>query len=342
MVSIEEVNLNKNRNTIEEFLKGFSLRLDVDVEYTACAKLDDEIVGTCSFSGRVLKCFAVKENLQGEGIAAQLITHVTNILFEKGVYGTFIFTKPNNIEIFRGLGYRTIASVDKAALLEGGTSNVKAYVAKMVKKSGFDNGEKTALVMNCNPFTLGHRYLIEKASKESSQVVVFIVEENRSLFPFENRLELVRKGVEDLKNVHVIPGGDYIISSSTFPSYFLRSQDEKLQAYTEIDAQVFGKYIAPAFNIKFRYIGTEPYCQVTSAYNASLLETLPKYGVKPVLVDRLEKGGKAISASDVRELIRKGQEQELSSLLPKVTLEFLETPKGRNIIEKIKLSNTPH
>jgi len=342
MISIEDVNLNKDRNIIEEFLKGFGLRLDDDVEYTACARLDGEIVGTCSFAGRVLKCFAVKENLQGEGIAAQLITHVTNILFEKGVYGTFIFTKPKNIEIFRGLGYRTVASMDKAALLEGGTSNVKAYVANMAKQSGLDNGEKAALVMNCNPFTLGHRYLIERASMENSQVVVFIVEENRSLFPFEDRIELVRRGVEDLKNVHVIPGGEYIISSSTFPSYFLRSYDEKLQAYTGIDAQIFGKYIAPAFNIKRRYIGTEPYCQVTSAYNSAILEVLPQYGVQPVLVERLERDGRAISASDVRELIRQDKEQELKKFLPRTTLEYLETSKGKEIIKKIKLTNTPH
>lgn len=342
MVSIEEVNLNKNRNAIKEFLKGFGLRLDDDVEYTVCARLDDKIVGTCSFAGRVLKCFAVKESLQGEGIAAQLITHVTNILFEKGIYGTFIFTKPENVEIFRGLGYRLVASMDKAALLEGGTSNVKAYAENMAEQAGLDNGEKAALVMNCNPFTLGHRYLIERASRENSQVVVFIVEENRSLFPFEDRLQLVRKGVEDLKNVHVIPGGDYIISSSTFPSYFLRSHDEKLQAYTGIDAQIFGKYIAPAFNIRRRYIGTEPYCQVTSAYNAAILEVLPECGVQPVLVERLEKDGRAISASDVRELIRQNREQELEKLLPRTTLEYLETSKGREIMRKIKLTNTPH
>lgn len=342
MISIEEVNLNKDRDIIQEFLKGFGLRLDDDVEYTACARLDGEIVGTCSYAGKVLKCFAVNENLQGEGIATQLITHVTNILFEKGVYGTFIFTKPENIEIFRGLGYRMVASVDKAALLEGGTSNVKAHVAAMVKQSGFDDREKAALVMNCNPFTLGHRYLIERASRENSQVVVFIVQENRSLFPFEDRIELVRKGVEDLKNVHVISGGEYIISSSTFPSYFLRSYDEKLQAYTGIDAQIFGKYIAPAFNIKRRYIGTEPYCKVTSAYNAAILEVLPQYGVQPVLVERLERDGMAISASHVRELIRKNRENELEKFLPQTTLEYLETPKGKEIIEKIKLTNTPH
>ncbi len=342
MVSIEEINLNKNRNTIEEFLRGFNLRLDDDVEYSICARLDGEMVGTCSFAGKVIKCFAVKESLQGEGIAAQLITHVSNVLFERGVYGTFIFTNPKNIEIFRGLGYKTVATVDNAALLEGGVSNVKAYAESMVKKSGLDNEEKAALVMNCNPFTLGHRYLIERTSKENSQVVVLIVEENRSLFPFEDRLTLVRKGVEDLINVHVIPGGDYVISSSTFPSYFLRSKDEKLQAYTGIDAQIFGKYIAPAFNIKRRYIGTEPYCQVTSDYNRTILETLPKYGVQPVIVDRLEKEGRAISASDVRELIRQNREFELEKLLPEVTLEYLKTPKGMEIMKKIKQSNTPH
>ena len=212
----------------------------------------------------------------------------------------------------------------------------------MVKKAGLDEGKKAALVMNCNPFTLGHRYLIDKASEENSQVVVFIVEENRSLFPFEDRLALVRKGTQDLKNVHVIPGGDYIISTSTFPSYFLRSKDERLQAYTGIDAQIFGEHIAPAFNIVRRYIGTEPYCQVTSAYNTAILDTLPSWGIEPVLVERLEKEGRAISASQVRDFIRQDREQELARLLPDATLEYMATPEGREIIKKIKLSNTPH
>ena len=76
--------------------------------------------------------------------------------------------------------------------------------------------------MNCNPFTKGHLYLIEKASAESDHLFILIVEEDKSVFPFEKRMELVKRGTEHLDNIDVIPGGSYTISSATFPSYFAK------------------------------------------------------------------------------------------------------------------------
>lgn len=340
---ISKVNLNSSeRSEIEGFLEDFDLNLDTDVEYTLCARINGEIVGTCSAAGRVLKCFAVRENLQGEGIAAKLITNITNYLFDRGIYETFIFTKPKNKNIFKGLGYKEVEEADGVILLEGGFADVNKYVDKMFKSSGLGNGEKSALVVNCNPFTLGHRYLIEKASKESSEVVVFVVEENKSLFPFNVRLQLVKKGVEDLKNVHVLPGGYYIISSATFPSYFLRKEDERLRAYTQLDARIFGRYIAEKFNIKKRYVGTEPYCRVTDAYNKTLMEVLPRFNVEVEIVERIMASNDAISASSVRRLIKENNLEAVSKIVPESTYDFLISDEGKGIIEKIKGSDSPH
>lgn len=335
-ILIERVNSNDLKK-IEEFLAGFKLILDKDVEYTIAAIVNDEIVGTCSFSGKVLKCFAVKKELQGEGLSAKLITHLTNILFDKGIYETFIFTKPANKEIFKGLGYSEVYSNEDVSLLEGGCSNVKRNVKGMYEKSGLLDGEKAGIVMNCNPFTLGHRYLIEKASQENEEVVIFIVEENRSIFPFDIRYNLVKKGTEDLKNVHVIPGGNYIISSNTFPSYFLKLEDERLRAYTDLDANIFGKYIAPVFNVKKRYIGTEPYDCVTQNYNEALIKVLPSYDVKVKLINRLStQGTRAISASEVRKLIRSDGWDEIKKLVPTTTYNFLKSDEAAGIVNKIK------
>lgn len=177
---------------------------------------------------------------------------------------------------------------------------------------------------------------------ENGEVVVFVVEENKSLFPFKVRYDLVKKGTADLENVHVLSGGDYIISSATFPSYFLRSEDERLFSYTRLDAGIFGKYIAPAFNIVKRYAGTEPYCRVTEEYNRAMLDVLPGYRVETVLVPRLQSKGRAISASDVRDLIRKDKMYELKSMVPETTLEFLHSEAAEEIIERIKRSDSPH
>lgn len=342
-IRIEKIDLNTNqRLEVEGFLSTFNLFFDKDIEYTVVAKFKDEILGACSYAGKVLKCFAVKEGLQGEGIASKLVTHIVNQLFDRGIYESFVFTEPQNLPIFKGLNYHEVHTVEEVSLLEGGMANVRKYTERMLMNSRLSAEKKAALVMNCNPFTLGHRYLIEKAAKENEEVVVFIVEENRSLFPFEMRLELVRRGTTDLENVHVLAGGSYIISSTTFPSYFLRLEGERLEAYTKLDAGIFGKYIAPVFNIEKRYIGTEPYCRVTSQYNKALLQILPKQGIEIVEVDRLHVQDKAISASEIRRLIKIGDWRSIQNLVHSATYGFLRSDEAKPIIERIKRSDSPH
>ena len=336
-IIIEKIDLKSSqRKNVENFLNNFSLKLDDDVEYTAAAIKNGEIIGTCSFAGNVLKCFAVKHEFQDEGIASKLLTHITDVEFDRGIYDTFIFTKHENKSIFEGMGYRSVYSTGSVILLEGGTANVKKYVDNMAEKNHMSNNKKAAVVMNCNPFTNGHRYIVEKASSENEEVVVFIVEENRSVFPFDVRLDLAINGLSDLKNVKVIPGGKYIISSFTFPSYFIKKEDERLYEYTKLDAGIFGKYIAPEFNINKRYIGCEPNCNVTNAYNNTLLNVLPDYNVDVILVERLMKNGTVISASDVRKYLMLGDMMQIKGIVPETTYRFLLSSRGKEIIRKIK------
>jgi len=350
-VNAERVNLKeqKERAEVETFLKGFDLSLDQDVDYTIVIRGEASegapIVGTCSKAEHVLKCFAVKEELQGEGIASILVFALVDKLFSQGVYHSFIFTKPAYAETFSSLNFKLIHSNADVALLENGIYNISKALEDMKGTYNLGEGEKVALVMNCNPFTLGHRYLIEEAAKNNQEVLVFIVEEDRSLFPFKTRYELVCKGVADIKNVKVIPGGEYIISPATFPSYFLREEGERLRAYVELDSSIFGKYFCKSFNITARYVGDEPYCRMTEAYNQALKKVLPTYDVDLCLIKRKAIGDSAISASRVRCLIKEGYLQnskELMNLLPEVTLEFLNTSFGRAIVEKIKSSHSLH
>ncbi|KYH35226.1 [citrate [pro-3S]-lyase] ligase [Clostridium tepidiprofundi DSM 19306] len=344
-MNIEEIDLSdkKQVDEIKDFLAKFDLKLDDNVDYTIAIRLDGNIKATCSKAKNVFKCFAVSPELQGEGISNKLITALNNKLFEEGTYHNFIFTKPKNKQIFTSMNYKDIYEVENVCLLENGVYDINKYLDKIADKYNIDNTtEKSALVMNCNPFTLGHRYLIECAARKSKEVLVFIVEEDKSLFPFKYRYELVKKGVSDLENVKVIPGGEYIISSATFPSYFLRKEDEVLKAYTNIDAGIFAKYFCSRFNITDRFVGEEPYCNVTRAYNNALNETLNKYGVKLHIINRKENAGIKISASMVRELIKEDQYDKMKELIPSVTWEFLNSNEGREIMEKIKVSNSPH
>lgn len=342
--NVEKLNLKDKTEKLEleAFLNKFSLELDKDVDYSLVMREGREIKATCSKAKNVLKCFAVDEALRGEGITNTLITDLINKLFEEGIYHSFIFTKPSNVSIFSSLGFKLVHQVMDVALLENGIQDITSYLDKLAKKYNLGSSKKAALVMNCNPFTLGHQYLIKKASEENEEVIAFIVEEDKSLFPFETRFELVKKGTEHLKNVTVVPGGEYIISSATFPSYFLREEGTRLKAYTELDAGIFAKHFCSRLNITRRYVGTEPYCKVTNAYNETLKEVLSQYGVELRRVERRKQGDYEISASTVRNFIKEGKVEELKNILPQTTLDFLGTEKGMKIVEKIKVSNSPH
>lgn len=340
-IKIEEIKLSQNRKLIEEFLSQFDLTLDKDIDCTIVAKYNNEIIGTCSYSGYVIKCFAVKNEFRGIGIASKLITYITNILFEKGIYNVFVFTKKENIHIFVNLGYKHVYDTDDIVLLENGITNINDYITNMFNKSKLGTGKKASIVMNCNPITLGHRYLIEKASKENDEVVVFIVEEDKSLFPYNIRFNLVKKCTKELENVHVISGGRYIISSNTFPSYFLR-EEEKISKYIKIDLGIFGKYIKPVFNINKRYVGDEPYCKITKKYNEGMKKILSKFNIEIVEVERLEYNNKKISASQVRELIREDKFDEIKKIVCKDVYEYLISENAKSLIKKIKRSDSVH
>lgn len=336
--NVESINLKSKYEIqeVEKFLMSFNLKYD-DVDYTVVIRENDEIIATCSKKENILKCFAINENHQGLGISNNLISKVTEKLFLEGRYHSFIFTKPKNQFLFEGLGYKNIFTTDKVSLLESGNKNINSSLDKLIKEFNIDNKKEYAsLVMNCNPFTLGHRYIVEKAAKENENVIIFIVEEDKSVFPFNIRYKLVKEGTKDLKNVIVIPAGEYIISSATFPSYFLKQSDDILKEYTKLDCNIFGKYFASKFNIKRRYVGTEPNCKVTDTYNQSMIEILPKYGIDVKIINRKEIPSEVISASRVRELLKEGNLDGVKNLLPKSSFEFLFSEEGEKVIEKLK------
>ena len=343
--NVERINLKDEVEVkeVESFLQTFKLKFDDNVDYTIVIRENEEIKATCSKSKNVFKCFAVSDDLRGEGVSDTLMGALSDKLFEEGIYHSFIFTKIENINIFRSLGYELIHKIENVALLESGIYNIKKYLADMLKEYNLDPFTKrTAIVMNCNPFTLGHRYLIEEAASKNTEVLVFVVEENKSIFPFIYRYAMVKEGISHLHNVRVIKGGEYIISQVTFPTYFLKKEDEILKAYTTLDASIFGRYFCKTLNITKRFIGQEPNCKVTRAYNDALKKILPNYGVEVVEIKRKSFGEDVISASRVRKLIMQGKIPLIKNIVPSSTWNFLNSSVGKGIVEKIRLSASSH
>ena len=180
-----------------------------------------------------------------------------------------------------------------------------------------------SIVMNCNPFTLGHRYLIETSAKKVDTLYIFAVEEDLSIFPFADRMELIKQGVADLENVVVVPSGKFIISALTFPGYFVKGEKNDAIVDPSADVTLFGKRIAPTLDITMRFAGEEPFDKVTLQYNQSMAEILPKYGIDFEVIPRKEAEGAVISASRVRALLKEKNYEAIKPLVPQSTYDYL-------------------
>jgi len=186
------------------------------------------------------------------------------------------------------------------------------------------NGVIGAIVMNCNPFTKGHRYLIENALKQVDLLYVFVVEEDKSYYSFEDRFEMVKRGVVDLENVKVLPSGKFILSRETFAQYFDKESIREVEDMS-YDIRIFGEIVAKKLGVTYRFIGEEPKDVVTREYNETMKAILPEYGIEVVEFARLSigDGDEVVSATTVRRLVEEGNFMEISRYCPESTVKYL-------------------
>lgn len=219
------------------------------------------------------------------------------------------------------LGPKGNYHLSEAQLLE-----LEEYKQKLSKLYADYPGAKDfvgAIVMNCNPFTLGHRYLIETCAKKCDMLIVFVVQEDKSYFPFADRIRLVEEGCSDLENVRVTGSGKFILSSLTFSEYFNKAQLQDRIVDSSEDITLFVNEIAPAANIKARFVGTEPLDTVTNQYNRTMELILSQHGIRFEEISRLEKDGNVVSASRVRELLESRNWEMIQKLVPDTTFSYL-------------------
>lgn len=346
----------RQRQRIEAFLKRNGLRFDDMHYYAAITDDDGEMIAGGGLKGNVIKCVAVDDAHKGEAIANTLISHLIAHANEEGHSNVMLFTKPKNRQLFESLSFRLLAEAPEAVLMETGIGGINYMVEqlKKIKEEGevckennqeCKKEEKTNLnittpqhlnpstpqplttttplrgvvVMNCNPFTLGHRYLIEQAAKQVERLFVMVVREDCSLFAYAERKAMVEQGVAHLENVTVIDGSEYAISQATFPTYFLKRLDDAADTQMLLDLDLFRRHIAPALGTTVRFIGTEPTDRLTRRYNQLMHEVLAD--VRETA--RLEKKGNAVSASRVRKAMEQGDMSTIRQLVPPTTLPYI-------------------
>lgn len=296
------------------------------------------LVATASRYQNVIKCVAVDSEVQGGAYFNQIISHLMNRNTDFGYFKHYVYTKPCTSEAFEYLGFKKIEQVDnQLVFMENAISGFDVFLEKL-KNEQVEAEKIAAIVMNANPFTLGHQYLVETAATENDQVFVFVLSEEMSVFTATIRKKLVEEGTAHLKNVTVLSTENYMVSNATFPSYFLDEAEDTTKVQARLDARLFVHHIAPVLNITSRYVGNEPHSQATNIYNEALHQ---EFGDKLTLkiLERKENQLDIISATKVRNLLLADDLETVQYFVPETTFHFLESDAGQAVIQQLKDGN---
>ena len=320
---------------VDALLQQEGIQRDGNLDYIAAMYDEDyHVIATGSCFGNTLRCFAVSHEHQGEGLLNQVITHLIEVQHERGNLSLFLYTKIASAKFFGDLGFYEIARVDGTLVFMENRRDGFARYLKRLEKTRTE-GQSAALVMNANPFTLGHQYLAETAAAQCDTLHLFIVSEDKSLVPFAVRKELIKAGTAHLPNVVLHDSGPYIISSATFPSYFLKDEAAVIAGHARLDLEIFKK-IAAALNVTARFVGEEPTSQVTGLYNEIMAQELPKAGIACHIIPRKTVDAQVISASTVRKALKEGDMETFRRLVPETTAAWFESPEAAVVLERIR------
>lgn len=347
----------RQRRRIEQFLGDNGLRLD-DVDYYAALvdETTDEIVAGGGLKEGVIKCVAVADGHKGEAVANQIVSHLIAQANADGHQCVKLFTKPQNQKMFESMSFRLLAEAPKAILMETGIGGIKRYCEELESEKGKVKSEKSngklhhnntspqhpimppsgIIIMNCNPFTLGHRYLIEQAAQQVQTLYILVVREDCSMFSYDERKAMIVRGVAHINNVVVCDGSEYSISATTFPTYFLKCLSDASDTQMTLDIDLYRRHIAPALGATVRFVGTEPDDPLTRRYNELMKSMLPD--VREVA--RLQQGGVAVSASRVRKAIVENHLAQAALLVPPTTIPYIAAHLATRAL-KAELNTTP-
>ena len=336
----------RQRRQIEMFLHTNGLRYD-DVDYYAAIvdESSDEMIAGGGLKGSVIKCVAVAEGHKGEAVANVIVSHLIAKANAEGCQCVKLYTKPDNRQLFESLSFRLIAESPNAILMETGVGGIEKYSEELrvkseelrvkseelgVKSEELKNDESVVLnarkpigviVMNANPFTLGHRFLVEQSSELVERLYVVVVREDCSMFSYNERKAMVSQGVRDIGNVVVVDGSDYAVSAATFPTYFLKQLSDATDTQIILDLDLYRRRIAPALGATIRFFGSEPTDPLTRRYNELMHQQLGEEHVHEI--QRKQQEGSAISASRVRKAMMEGCLWDAIQLVPPTTIPYI-------------------
>ena len=313
------------REKVERFLGANGLRLEAVDTYCVIESPDGEILAGGGIQKDTIKCLAVAESVRSEGLLAPIVSRLMEIGADYPQRK--VFTKPANRAIFESLGFHLIAAAPEAILMTDGRE-LDRYCQTLCQLSV--HGRAGVIVMNANPFTRGHAYLVEKALEQVDRLFIIPVREDVSRFPYAERKAMMEAATADDPRVRVLEGSQWQISALTFPTYFLKDLSTAAETQMRLDIDLFARHIAPALGVDVRFVGSEPTDALTARYNALMQQILPERGIELIEIPRLTEtpdqvGGDAmvVSASRVREALDAGSFAKAAALTPASTYPYL-------------------
>lgn len=331
---------DREREEAKRLLIKEGITMDKCLECTVGLYDDqDHLTATGSYFRNTLRCLAVDSAYQGEGLMAQVVSELVTRLYALGRRHLFVYTKREAAPSIAALGFYRVAETGGAVFLENRRTGFADYLHTLGSPAP---GVSGAVVMNANPFTLGHLYLAETAAAAVDTLHLFMVSEDLSFFPFAVRERLVREGTRHIPNIVYHPTESYLVSAAVFPSYFMKEQDALTLTHARLDAVIFGR-IAQALHITRRFVGEEPFSPATALYNRAMQEALPLSGVELTVLARKKADGEAVSASRVRKLLGEGKVEDVRPLVPATTFNFLTGEEGAPIVRALmERTQPPH
>lgn len=218
-------------------------------------------------------------------------------------------------------------SFDPDAILD---SREMSDYLRLVERHRNDDSNLTkgCIVMNANPCTNGHIYLINEALKQVDILYVFLVEGSTGGFEYLDRLHMLEENFIGNDNVVILSGGSILTSEICFPDYF-NTDRSVCKTSPLLNHKVFALRIAPRLGISKRFFGEEPYDMVTKALNDSAELFLPSNGVEVIILDRLRYGDQVVSAKTVRRLFSENRFELIAPLVPFSTFRQLSNMVGQ-------------
>lgn len=328
---------------LDALLEKEGIRRDRNLDRTL--GLFDEnrtLIATGSSFGNTLRCLAVDSAHRGEGLMSKIVSELVSDQWRRGHTHLFLYTKCEWAHLFQDLGFYEIVRVDnRIVFMENRSAGFSDYLDGLKNETAAacrEGGLQGAVIMNANPFTLGHLHLLEQAAAACRLLHVFLVSEDVSLVPFAVRKQLVEAGSAGIRNLVFHYTGSYLISSATFPSYFLKDSADVIASHAKLDVAIFIR-IAHALGITHRFVGEEPFSQVTAIYNRIMEEGLVSAGIDFTVIPRKAAQGQPISASQVRLCLKEGNYDQLRQLVPETTFRYFTSPEAAPVLEKIRSSS---